>query len=172
MSSPSARQRRRREQYQAPRSRRDLLIAIGAGVFIVGATALVIWTLRPGGIADRQPRSSWLFAISLLAIVIACYVILRPGSRVKADHRIALAVSIGAILVVTALVGVLWPNGLLRHTPTVATVPTTPTSPTPTSPTTPSTPGSTGVTPSSAPGTTGPPPSSTSAAPTTTSTIP
>ena len=118
MSSPGARQRRRREQYQAPRSRRELAIAVGAALFIVVATALMIWMLRPGGIADRQPRSSWLFGIAFFAVVIACYVILRPGSRLKVDRRIALAGSLGLIAVVTVAAGVfIGHGGLLRHTP-------------------------------------------------------
>jgi cytochrome bd-type quinol oxidase subunit 2 len=163
MSSPGARQRRRREQYQAPRSRRELAIAIAASVFIVGTTAFMIWMLRPGGIADRQPRSTWLFALAFFAVVIACYVILRPSSRLKADRRVSLAVALGAIVVVTAVAGIFWPHGLLRHTPTIATTPTTPTTPTspaatnpttPSTPTTPTTPGSTGATTSSAPTTT------------------
>ena len=118
MSSPGARQRRRRQQYQAPRSRRELAIAVGAALFIVVATALMIWLLRPGGIADRQPRSSWLFGMALFAVVLACYVILRPSSRLKVDRRIALAGSVSVIIAATVIAGVAWPHGFLRHTPT------------------------------------------------------
>jgi hypothetical protein len=117
MSSPGARQRRRREQYQAPRSRREVAIAVGAALFIVAATAFMIWLLRPGGIADRQPRSSWLLGIAFFAVAIACYVILRPSSRLKVDRRLALAGSLGLIVVVAVVAGFAWPGGLLRHTP-------------------------------------------------------
>ncbi|MDQ1533779.1 MAG: hypothetical protein QOF28_1540 [Actinomycetota bacterium] len=127
MSSPGARQRRRREQYQAPRSRRELAIAIGAAVFIVAATVFMIWILRPGGIADRQPRSSWLFGVAFFAAVIACYLILRPSSRLKLDRRVALAGALGAIVLVTAVAGIFWPHGLLRHTPKAVPFTTTPT---------------------------------------------
>jgi hypothetical protein len=117
MSSPGSRQRRRRQQYQAPRSRRELVVAIGAGVFIVAGTALAIWMLRPGGIADRQPRATWLVALAVGAALVAAYVILRPASRLKADKRVALAGSLGAILVVAIVAGFAWPDGLVRHTP-------------------------------------------------------
>jgi cytochrome bd-type quinol oxidase subunit 2 len=149
MSSPGARQRRRREQYQAPRSRREVSIAVGAACFIVAGTAFIIWMLRPGGMADRQPRSSWLFTLAFLAVVVSVYVILRPSSRLKVNRQVALAGAIGTIVVITALVGALWPHGLLRHTPKVT--PFTPLSSTQAPPTgapsTTSAPGST-VTPS------------------------
>ena len=125
MSSPGARQRRRRQQYQNPRTRRELTVAIGAGVGIVAGTALMIWLLRPGGIADRQPRSSWLVGLTLLAIIAACYVVLRPRSRLKVSKRLALGGSLGVIAVVAVVVGVMWPKGIIRHTPTLATIPAT-----------------------------------------------
>jgi hypothetical protein len=129
MSSPGARQRRRRQQYQSPRTRRELLAAVLAAVVIVGGTALMIWMLRPGGVADRQPRAGWLIGIAIGAAALACYVILRPSSRIKAEKRVALAGSLGAILVVAVIAGVFWPHGLLRHPQTIpfTTTPTTPT---------------------------------------------
>jgi hypothetical protein len=122
MSSPGARQRRRRQQYQAPRTRAELAVAVGASVAIVGATALMIWLLRPGGLADRQPRSSWLVGGGIIAAIVAVYV-LRPSSRLKVDRKIALPASLGGILVVAVVLGIAWPGGLLRHTPPVVTPP-------------------------------------------------
>jgi multisubunit Na+/H+ antiporter MnhB subunit len=129
MSSPGARQRRRRQQYQSPRTRREIAAAVLVGVGIVAATALLIWMLRPGGIADRQPRSSWVFGGAFLAIALACYLILRPSSRVRFDRRIALAGSVGVILLVTLVAAIAWPHGLLRHTPKLPPFATTPTAP-------------------------------------------
>jgi hypothetical protein len=129
MSSPGARQRRRRKQYQTPRSRRELTIATVASVMIVVGTVLIIWLLRPGGLADRQPRSSWLVGLTIVAIASACYVILRPTSRLKMSRRVALSGSLGAIAVVAGAVGLAWPGGILRHTPSLrplGSVPTTP----------------------------------------------
>jgi hypothetical protein len=127
MSSPGARQRRRRQQYQNPRTRAELVTAVGAAVGIVAGTALMIWLLRPGGLADRQPRSSWLIGAALIAAATVCYVILRPSSRLKMSRRVALSGSLGIILVVAVVAGWLWPGGLLRHTPSFASIPTTPT---------------------------------------------
>jgi multisubunit Na+/H+ antiporter MnhB subunit len=135
MSSPGARQRRRRQQYQTPRTRRELATAIAAGASIVAATALMIWLLRPGGLADRQPRSSWLVGLTLIAVAIACYVVLRRDSKVKeANRRVALAGSIAVIALVAVLAGIFWPKGIIRHTPKLATVPATPLNSTTTAP--------------------------------------
>jgi hypothetical protein len=59
--------------------------------------------------------------------VLACYVILRPGSRLKVDRRIALASSLGAIAVVSVAAGVFMRmhGGFLRHTPKPFTPPPT-----------------------------------------------
>jgi hypothetical protein len=134
MSSPGARQRRRRQQYQTPRSRRELATAVGAAAAIVLGTVLMIWLLRPGGLADRQPRSSWLVGIVVMASVLAAYTILRPGSKVKISRNVALGGSFGVIAVGAVLGGIFWPGGVVRHTPTIATIPTgttaTPTVPT------------------------------------------
>jgi hypothetical protein len=131
MSSPGARQRRRRQQYQAPRARAEVLIAVGAGAGIVATTALMIWLLRPGGLADRQPRSSWLIGGALIAAVVVVYA-LRPGSQLEVNRRVALPASLGTLVLVALGLGLFWPGGLLRHTPTIPTVPATP--PTPTNP--------------------------------------
>jgi hypothetical protein len=129
MSSPGARQRRRRQQYQAPRARAEVLIAVAAGAGIVATTALMIWLLRPGGLADRQPRSSWLIGGALIAAIVVVYV-LRPGSQLEVNRRVALPASLGTLLLVALGLGLFWPGGLLRHTPTIPTVPATPTTPT------------------------------------------
>jgi hypothetical protein len=129
MSSPGARQRRRRQQYQTPRTRREVATAVAAAVGIVAATSLMIWLLRPGGLADRQPRSSWLVGLALLAALFAGYAILRPGTRVKVDRRIALSGSLAAIVVIAGAVGIRWPGGIVRHTPKAQSFTTTPTNP-------------------------------------------
>ena len=155
MSSPGARQRRRRQQYQTPRTRRELGTAIAAGAIIVVGTALMIWLLRPGGLADRQPRSSWLVGLTVIAVAAACFVVLRRDSKVKeANRRVALAGSFAAIALVAVLAGVFWPKGIVRHTPTIPTLPSTPFSSSTTAPTGTSTSTTPSTTPSTKPGAT------------------
>jgi hypothetical protein len=125
MSSPGARQRRRRQQYQSPRTRADVVTAVVAGVSIVAGTALMIWLLRPGGIADRQPRSSWLVGGALIIAVVTVYA-LRPAGRFDVNRKVAVPGALGAIVVLAVIAGVLWPHGLLRHTPKLAPIDTSP----------------------------------------------
>jgi cytochrome bd-type quinol oxidase subunit 2 len=139
MSSPGARQRRRRDQYQAPHSRTDQTVAIAVGVGIVVGTAIMIWLLRPGGMADRQPRSSWLVGLALLAAVIAVWLVLQNADRRELNTRVWIAGSLVGILVVAVVVGAVWPHGILRHTPPQITAPPTAT----TQPTSSTTPGAT-----------------------------
>jgi hypothetical protein len=128
MNSPGARQRRRRQQYQAPRSRREVMTAVGAGVGIVLATALVIWLLRPGGLADRQPRMTWFVCLIGAGIGIWYWGNHRPKRRKSRNQQYVMGGSAGVFIVVFVAIGVLWPGGLLRHTPTYPAIPTTPTS--------------------------------------------
>lgn len=155
MSSPGARQRRRREQYQNPRTRSELLVAIGAGVVIVAGTGLMIWLLRPGGMADRQPRSSWLVALAVIAAWIAAWAIYRRDNKREMNRPRALAIALVGVVVAAVGAGFFWPGGLLRHTPKPIAVPTTPTEPLTSPPTTTSSGASTSTpaTPTTQPGT-------------------
>jgi cytochrome bd-type quinol oxidase subunit 2 len=146
MSSPGARQRRRRDQYQAPRSRRELVIAVGVAAGIVLGTAVMVWLLRPGGMADRQPRSSWLVAAALVAAIVAVWLVLRAAKDREINASVWLAGSLAGILVVAVVAGIFWPDGLLRHTPPPITVPPTSTP----SATTTTAPGATTTAPGSA----------------------
>jgi cytochrome bd-type quinol oxidase subunit 2 len=125
MSSPGARQRRRRDQYQAPHSRAELVTAVSVGVGIVVGTALMIWLLRPGGLADRQPRSSWLISVALLAALGAVWFVLSSAKKRDINTRLWLGGSLAGIVVVAVLAGFLWPSGLLRHTPPPIAIPPT-----------------------------------------------
>ena len=127
MSSPGARQRRRRQQYQTLGRVAELVTAVGAAVAIVAGTALMIWLLRPGGLADRQPRSSWLVGIVLIASAVLTFEILRPKSPVKKLSRQVALGGFGIIVVGAVLAGVFWPGGIVRHTPTAQSFPTVPT---------------------------------------------
>jgi hypothetical protein len=104
------------------------MTAVGAAVAIVAGTGLMIWLLRPGGLADRQPRSSWLVGIVLIAGAVLCFQVLRPKSPVKKlSHQVALGGGFGVIAVGALLAGFLWPGGIIRHTPSFPSFPTVPT---------------------------------------------
>ncbi|HEX5614578.1 MAG TPA: hypothetical protein VFZ83_05440 [Acidimicrobiia bacterium] len=111
---------RRRLRHAPPvkrRSRRDVVVAIGASVVAVAATAFAIWMLRPGGIADRQPRATWFVALVVLAVVSTVWFVLRPRSK-RRDRPVPWLVGGAAVIAVAAVVGgIVWPGGLLRHTP-------------------------------------------------------
>jgi hypothetical protein len=122
-----------------------VLGAVGVVVF----TALAIWFLRPGsgqpgtgGLAHRQPRATWLVAVSLLAVIVGVIVVLR-SRRLRRRAKALLPTIVAVVLLVAIVVGIAWPGGLLRHPVQFAAPPvdTTPSS---------------AATPTSAPATTAP----------------
>jgi len=150
------------------RNRGDIVKAVGVAAAIVLATALLVWLLRPGpagipgtgGVMNRQPRASWLIVGALVVGGLVAWFVLRRGSRSRRRARSILSISFVVLIVVTVVVGFVWPGGLLRHdvapsaVPEPTTNPTTPTTPTTQRPTGPS--GTTGAgTTSGASGATG-----------------
>jgi hypothetical protein len=126
--------------------RAEVVTAVVTAVALAVAIVLAVWALRPGGIADRQPRASWLVAGS---VTVAVLWLLRVARRPPRRGRLA---SLGGLAVVAAgavVAGVLWPGGLLRDSPVDPfAVTTTSTGPAPTTTTAP------GATTTSAPGAT------------------
>jgi hypothetical protein len=119
------------------RPRAEVVTAVVTSVALAVAIVLAVWALRPGGIADRQPRASWLVAGSAtVAVLWLLRVARRPPRRVPG--RLA---SLGGLAVVGAgavVAGVLWPGGLLRDSPVDPfAVTTTSTGPAPTTTTAP-----------------------------------
>ena len=134
MSSPGARQRRRRQQYQSPRTRRELVGAVIAAVAIVGGTALDDLDAAPRW--HRRPSASRQLAGRHHARRGGRHPVRDPAARLDREGRHARrarAARSVAILVVAVIAGVFWPHGLLRHTRTIPFTPqpTTPTTQTP-----------------------------------------
>ncbi len=127
--------RRRRNVVPRHRSRSEIVKAVAVGVGIVGVTALFIWLMRPGpvgvpatgGLINRQPRSSWLIALTVALMLGAAWWILRGGRRARKHAKVLLPATLAVILVAALVAGFSWPGGLLRHdvAPPPVTTPTT-----------------------------------------------
>ncbi|MDZ4827358.1 MAG: hypothetical protein SGJ13_12985 [Actinomycetota bacterium] len=110
-------------RYQAPRRRErsEVLKAVAAVAVVVVVTALLVWLLRPGpsdrfdggggGLFNRQPRASWLVALTVGALVVFVWYAL---TRVRRRRNLVLVVGCVGILGVAVLAGTLWPDGLLH----------------------------------------------------------
>jgi hypothetical protein len=115
--------RSKRQVVPHRRSRAEIVKAVGVGVGIVAATALVVWLMRPGpsgipatgGLMNRQPRASWLVGSGVGIAAIATWFILHGSRRTRARAKVLLPVSFGVVLAATVGGGFVWPGGLLRH---------------------------------------------------------
>jgi hypothetical protein len=105
-------------------SRRDIVLAAAAVTAAVVGTALAIWMLRPGGVADRQPRATWLVALALVAAAFVIWWGLRPRAKQRERRWLWIAGGVGLVAVGAVLAGIAWPGGLLRQYETF-TVPDT-----------------------------------------------
>ena len=121
---------RTRRPVHRHRSRRELWQAIGGAVAVVLGTALLVWLLRPGtagvegtgGLASRQPRASWLVALTLAAGIAFCWYVWRHPRRWHGRYVAVLTGGCFAILLLAVVAGIVWPGGLLRHPEPVPTV--------------------------------------------------
>ncbi len=110
-------------RYQAPRrrDRAEVFKAVGAVAVVVVVTTATVWLLRPGpsdrfdggggGLFNRQPRASWLVALTVGALVVFVWYAL---TRVRRRRNLVLVVGCVGILGVAVLAGTLWPDGLLH----------------------------------------------------------
>jgi hypothetical protein len=125
------------------RSRTEVVRAAGVAAAIILATALIVWLMRPGpkgtlgtgGIMNRQPRSSAVVIGALILGAIVAWFVLRVSHRARGKEKVVLPIALGAVLVAAVVVGIVWPDGLLRRdvappppVTTPRTVPTTTTS--------------------------------------------
>jgi len=116
---------RTRRPMHRHRSRRELFTAIGGAVGVVVVTAIMVWLLRPGpsgtegtgGIANRQPRASWLVAITIVSLLGLAWWAIRRQRRWTGRVVVVLFAGGFIILLAAVLAGFLWPGGLLRHPP-------------------------------------------------------
>jgi hypothetical protein len=143
------------------RSRREVATAVGVALAIIVGTALAIWLLRPGdtgvpgtgGIANRQPRATWLVGGAILVGIVAVALIM-SNPKYRRHKKAAIPAAIAIVLVVAIVVGIMWPGGLLRtyevaEPPPPLSVPSSPQAPEPSATTAPV--GTTGATPTTVP---------------------
>lgn len=174
-------QRRRRIRRTATPigpTRRERTIAYLGAAGVVAFTAVTVWALRPGGpqagnpgqpltggIANRQPKATWLLVLTVAALIGAVVWAVRRRADGGGSQRTWLVGASLIVLIVASTAGFLWPGGLVFHfdPPPTLDLPTptsaTPTSATPVGPTSVPTDSSTPTDPST--------PSDSSAAPTT-----
>lgn len=114
-----------RERYtlthQRPRS--EVVTAVAGVAAVLVSAALLTWLLRPGsgpgtgGLMHRQPRASWLVLLTVVAALMAFSWVRRTRSRIATNRTAALAGAMALVAVAAVAAGMLWPGGLLRHTP-------------------------------------------------------
>ena len=106
------------------RERREVLKAVAGSVSVLVLTAFAIWALRPGpssrfdngggGIFNRQPRVSWLFVLTIAAVVGFGWWVTKSQGRPRKRRSAWLSSGLVLIVGVAVVVGVMWPGGLLR----------------------------------------------------------
>lgn len=127
----SRRQRIGRARYVVPRrrSRGEVATAVAVAVGIVLGAVVLVWMLRPGGdpysggIANRQPRATWLVVGAIVAALVGVAATLRARHGIMARRKAVVpTVLVVAVIGAVALAG-LWPGGLLRHAPALPEAP-------------------------------------------------
>jgi hypothetical protein len=123
---------RRTETHLGP-SPREKAVAFAAAGGVVALTGLAIWAMRPGapdfygltgGIANRQPKATWLVVLTVAALATAFTVMYRRAkdgmsrrARAGRDDRPVIMSVLAGIVVVAVGIGFVWPGGLLRQGP-------------------------------------------------------
>jgi uncharacterized membrane protein (UPF0182 family) len=128
-----------------PRS--EIIVAVVLATSIVLFTALLIWLMRPadqpsstssgagtGGLFTRQPRAVLLVILTILAIAGLTYWLLRGRHRPRRwSARMTIAFGVVIVMIVSIVLGFIWPGGLIHHWPPQPKTETSPTpAPTPT----------------------------------------
>jgi hypothetical protein len=109
----------------------EIVLAVISAVAVVGGTLLVVWLLRPGppgslgtgGLAARQPRVALLVTLTIAAVGLAVWWILRRRRAGRLSNRAALIGTVAVMIVGALIAGFVWPGGLLRKYPSFAEIP-------------------------------------------------
>jgi hypothetical protein len=79
---------------------------------VVGFTVFGVWLLRPGGLAHRQPRATWLVAGGLVAAVVIVVMAVRPDPPPR--RHVWVPSGLAAVAIVCLAVWFLWPGGIVE----------------------------------------------------------
>ena len=124
-------QRRRRIRRTATPigpSRRERTIAYLGAAAVVVLTAVTVWALRPGGpqpgnpgqpltggIANRQPKATWLVVLTVAALLgVVVWAARRRANRGGSQRAWVVSAS-AIVLIASVTAGFLWPGGLVFH---------------------------------------------------------
>src|SRR3954452_8856246 len=114
--------RSKQQSSRHKRDRNDIVLAVAVAAAIVVVTALLVWLLRPGpagvpatgGLMNRQPRASWLVRATIgVAGLATWWILVRSSPRTRERAGVILPITLGIVLVVSVVGGILWPGGLL-----------------------------------------------------------
>jgi hypothetical protein len=113
---------RTRKPVTSTRPTSEVVLAALAAAGVVLGTALLVWLLRPGppgsfgtgGLAARQPRAALLVALTIAAVGLTVWWILRRRRAGRVSNRAALIGTVAVMLVGAVVAGFVWPGGLLR----------------------------------------------------------
>lgn len=136
----AASRRNKREAYRPPTPRAEIAKAVGAVIGVLTLTLFLLWAMRPSGLFGRQPRVVTVMVVGVIVLGCLGSYLTGPSRRFHHNQRLGWLVAFGVSVVVSlALVVVynIWLDGVILHTPAVATVPVAPS--TPVAPTTPPT---------------------------------
>jgi len=120
---PPTRASARKQPVHKLRSRREVTIAWLGAAAVVIVTGILLWLMRPGapgtegtgGLANRQPRATWLVVLTVFALAYWTYWVLRRQKRWREKVIVLLVGGWTFLAAASIIVGIFWPGGLLRH---------------------------------------------------------
>ncbi len=130
----AASRRNKREAYRPPTPRAEIAKAVGAVAGVLALTLFLLWAMRPSGFFGRQPRVVAVMVVGLIVFGSLGSYLTGPSRRFHHNRRRGWLVAFGVSVVVSLALVVVYNvqlDGVIRHSPTVATVPAVPLTPNP-----------------------------------------
>jgi hypothetical protein len=120
---PPTRASARKQPVHKLRSRREVWTAVAGAAAVVILTGILLWLMRPGapgtegtgGLANRQPRATWLIVLTVFALAYWTYWVLKRQRRWREKVIVLLVGGWTFLATASIIAGFFWPGGLLRH---------------------------------------------------------